>query len=193
MRRKLPHKYLQLFKKRVHVSHHVITRSSRLLSGASEPNRGSHYDYRLCHCSFRLLPWLPTRLVSGSQYLYSFAKGTAFERTTSLSPPSGTQVPLFSSCLSTKNLGRNLSLSPRSPRAAYFLRTRTITCHWRGDGRRSRSTAEPAPCHEVSSRSGLTSRSSGTAPPFRTCTSCGSRRVGMAERSEVWNHPGRVR
>jgi hypothetical protein len=56
VRKKLPYKYLQLFKKRVHVPHHVITRSSRLLSGAGEPNRGSHYDHHLCHDIERLLP-----------------------------------------------------------------------------------------------------------------------------------------
>ena len=66
MKRKLLYKYLHLFKKRVHVPHHIITSSPWLLIRTSKPIRGNHCDYRLCYNFERQLSRLPTGLVSGS-------------------------------------------------------------------------------------------------------------------------------
>ena len=49
----------------------------------------------LCDYFERLLPRLPTGLVSVSQHVHSFTKDPAVERTTSSSAASGAQVPLF--------------------------------------------------------------------------------------------------
>ncbi len=49
MKGTIPAEYLTPPKKRVYVPHHIITRSSRLLSRTSESNRGSCTYYCLCH------------------------------------------------------------------------------------------------------------------------------------------------
>ena len=95
IKRKLPYNYLQHSKKRVHVPHHVITRSSWLLSARGESIQGNHCHYGLCNHFEYQLSRLPTGLVSSLQYLYPFTNDAAIERTTSPSAVAGAKGPLF--------------------------------------------------------------------------------------------------
>ena len=129
-RRKLPYKYLPLFKKRVHVPQHIITQSSWLLGGTSEPNRGNYCHYSQCYHFFRQLSRLSTRLVSSSQHVHSLTKDPAiFRAPRSFATPSA-KIPLCEPDLSPKNFCRNFSPPDCSSCSANKRRTKDVTRHW---------------------------------------------------------------